>query len=182
MSLALLVIAAVSVVNGPRVRAALPERDPVLVGALGAVVGWVVLVPLAAGAGLLLDPVVLAASTVRMAAGVVLLVQGGVALVLPSPRPEPSLPGRRAALVPVAFPVTLTPGLGLLAVSGALDRSAPVALAAVAAALTTIPILALVRSTGSPLRTRALAGVARLTSGALILCGAGLLVNGLFDV
>ena len=110
MSLTLLVIAAVAVVNAPRVRTALPRVETVLVAGVGAALTWVVLVPLAALADAVIDGAAVASSTLRMATGLVLVLQGGLAFVTGAPRAEPSLPGRRAALVPVAFPVLLTPG------------------------------------------------------------------------
>ena len=77
---------------------------------------------LAALADAAIDGAAVASSTLRMATGLVLVLQGGLAFVTGAPRAEPSLPGRRAALVPVAFPVLLTPGLALLTVSGALEE------------------------------------------------------------
>ena len=102
MSLALLVIAAVAVVNPARVRAALPRVDTALVAAVGAALTWIALLPLAALADAVIDGASVASSTLRMATGLVLVLQGGLALVTGAPRPEPALPGRRAALVPVA--------------------------------------------------------------------------------
>ena len=134
MSLALLALAALCVVNPARVRAALPRQETVLVGGLGAGVAWLALVPLVALADAVIDAAQVASSTLRMAVGVVLVLQGGWAMVTRAPSAEPALAGRRAALVPVAFPVLLTPGLGLLAVSGAFDRTAPVALAVIGGA------------------------------------------------
>ena len=40
----------------------------------------------------------------------------------PRPEPEPALRGWRAAVVPIAFPTLLTPGLALLAVVGSADE------------------------------------------------------------
>lgn len=180
MSLALLALAALGVVNPARVRSALPREETVLVGAVGAGLTWLALVPLVALADAVLDAAQVASSTFRMAAGLVLVLQGGWAMVTGPPRPEPALPSRRAALVPVAFPVLLTPGLGVLAVSGALDRSAPVLLAVVACALVTVPLVACVRV--SALSPRVLAGLGRATAAVLVVAGLGLLMNGLFDI
>lgn len=180
MSLALLAIAAVCVVNPARVRAALPLREAPLVGALGAALAWVALVPAAALADAVLDSIHVASSTLRMAVGLVLVLQGLVLVVTRSPQAEPALPGRRAALVPVAFPVLLTPGLGLLAVSGALDRSAPVALAVLGAALALVPLAGCARA--SAVAMRAFDALARVTAAILVAGGAALVMNGVFDL
>jgi len=141
---------------------------------------WLALVPLVALADAVIDAAQVASSTLRMAVGVVLVLQGGWALLTRAPSAEPALAGRRAALVPVAFPVLLTPGLGLLAVSGALDRTAPVALAVMAGTLATVPLVACVRA--SALRPRVLDGLGRITAATLVVSGVGLVMNGLFDI
>lgn len=180
MSLALLALAALCAVNPARVRSALPREETVRVGALGAGLAWLALVPLVVLADAVLDAAQVAASTLRMAAGIVLVLQGGWVMVTRPPRPEPALPGRRAALVPVAFPVLLTPGLGVLTVSGALDRAAPVVLAVIAGALATVAVVGGVRA--SALSPRVLDGLGRVTAAVLVVAGLGLLMNGLFDI
>lgn len=180
MSLALLALAALCVVNPARARAALPREETVLVGALGAALAWLALVPLVALADAALDAAQVAASTLRMAVGVVLVLQGGWAMVTPAPRAEPALAGRRAAVVPVAFPVLLTPGLGLLAVAGALDRRGAVALAVMAGALAVVPLVACIRA--SALSPRVLDGLGRVTAAVLVVSGLGLVMNGVFDI
>jgi small neutral amino acid transporter SnatA (MarC family) len=180
VTLALLALAALCVVNPARARSALPPREPVVVGALGASVTWAALVPVATLADAVLDVAQVASSTLRMAVGVVLVLQGGVTVLTRGPGPDPALPGRRAALVPVAFPVLLTPGLAFLALAGALDRSAPVTLAVVAGALAAVPLVGGVRV--SPVRLKVLDGLGRLTAAALVAVGVALLVNGLYDL
>lgn len=180
MSLTLLVIAAVAVVNAPRVRTALPRVETVLIAGVGAALTWAVLVPLAALADAAIDGAAVASSTLRMATGLVLVLQGGLAFVTGAPRAEPSLPGRRAALVPVAFPVLLTPGLALLTVSGALDRAGPQTVAVMAGALAMVPLIAFVRVT--PVTLKVLDGLGRLTGAVLLLSGLALLMNGVFDI
>lgn len=177
MTLALLVLAAVAAVNAPRARAALPEDRAALVGALGAAATLVASVPLAAFAGPATRTLGLTVPTVRMAVGVVLVVIGVVHLVSRPPDAEPRLAGLGAALVPVAFPVLLHPALGLLVVAASLDRGAPVALAVTAVALATVPLLA-ARSRGLGV----MAGLARVLAALLVLCGFGLLMDGVFDL
>jgi small neutral amino acid transporter SnatA (MarC family) len=183
VSLLLLVVAAIAAVNAPRARSALPDEEPALIGALGAAVALVPLAVLAACAHPLIDALDLTSPTVRMAAGAALAVQGVVTMVTRPPAPEPRLAGRRAALVPVAFPVLLTPGLGLLTASGSLDRSAPTAVLVVAAALATVAAVAAVTSPPNrPTAGRVARGAAVLVAAALVLAGLGLVVDGLFDI
>jgi hypothetical protein len=180
VNLTLLAIAALCAVNPARARPALPADDAVIVGALGAALTWLALLPIVALADAALDAAQVASSTLRMGVGVVLVLQGAWTMLTPLPRAEPALDGRRAALVPVAFPVLLTPAVGLLAVAGALDRSAPVTAAVLGAALLLVPIVALVRP--SSLRSTVLGGMARLTAAVLVAAGIALVMDGLFDL
>lgn len=182
MSLWLLAVTMAAVVNPARARSALPVVDAARIGATGAAIAGLVLLPLTVGGRALVAQVDVAASTVRMGVALVLVLQGAVAIVTRPPLPEPGLAGRRAALVPVAFPVALTPGLGLLAMSGALDQSTLAAWAIAAAALLTIPVSARVVPTLSPVRARVLGGLGRATAAVLVLAGVALLMDGLFDI
>jgi small neutral amino acid transporter SnatA (MarC family) len=188
MTLPLLLFAAVCVVNAPRSRTAVPERD-VGVAALGAALTLFALVPAAAFAQPLLDLVSISAPTARLACGLLLVAMGVLAFGSPGPDPDPALPGWRAAIVPVAFPTLFTPGLAVLTVSASVDHSAVVALVAAAVALVTVPaVVALPVSsgispkTGGPVSERVLDGVGRLLAGLLVLAGLGLLFEGVFDV
>jgi small neutral amino acid transporter SnatA (MarC family) len=184
VSLLLLVVAAVAVVNAPRAWSAVPGGEPALIGALGAALALAPLVVVAAFAHPIVDALELTPPTLRMAAGTVLAVQGVVTMVARSPAAEPRLAGRRAALVPMAFPVLITPGLGLLAVSGSLDRSAPTTAVVLAAALATVPALAAARGPTDPPAApeRAIRAAAALLAAAAVVAGLGLVANGLFDV
>jgi small neutral amino acid transporter SnatA (MarC family) len=181
--LALAVLAAVLVVNAPRVRAALPDDDRLAVGALGAAVSLAALAVVAGLADPVADGLHLTASTIRMGVGAVLVLQGAAALLLSPPSAEPRLPGRAAALVPVAFPVLLTPGLGLLGLSMSLDRSAPVAVAVLAGALATVVVVAGLGSGRSgSVRPRMLRATGALLGAGLVLAGVALVIDGLFDL
>ncbi len=200
MTLSLFVLAAVCAVNAPRSRSVLPtdrgewfasadstestpgpNRLPVAVA--GAGLTLLVLVPIAAFAQPVLDLVDISPATVRIATGLLLAVTGILLVGWPMPMPEPSLPGRQAAVVPVAFPTLLTPGLALLALTASVDHSAPVALGVLAVALATLPAVATipVRPPGSA-QHRVLDGGARAVAGLLVLAGFGLLFDGVFDV
>lgn len=200
MTLSLFVLAALCAVNAPRSRSVLPtdgdgwfgsadntgirsrpKRLPVALG--GAGIALLILVPVAAFAEPLLDLVDISPATARIATGLLLVVTGILLVGWPLPSPEPSLPGRQAALVPVAFPTLLTPGLALLALTASADHSAAVALVVLAVALATLPGIAMipVRPPGSA-QHRVLDGSARAIAGVLVLAGFGLLFDGAFDV
>ena len=200
MSLPLFVLAAVCVVNAPRSRSVLPTdsggwfavadstestRRPkrLQVAVAGAGIALVVLVPIAALARPVLDLVDISPATARIATGLLLAVTGILLVGWPMPTPEPSLPGGQAALVPVAFPTLLTPGLALLTLTASADHSALVALVVLAIALVTLPAMAMipVAPRGSA-QHRVLDGSARAVAGVLVLAGFGLLFDGVFDV
>jgi hypothetical protein len=183
VTLTLLVVAALAAVNAPRARSALPEDDAVAVAGLGALATLAALVPLAAFAHPLADAVRVPGSTARMAVGVVLLVLGAAELLLlPPPAAAPALPGRWSSLVPVAFPVLLNPALGFLTLSASLDRGAPVALAAAAAALATVPVLGAGWRSRTPASLRIARALSRTGGAVLIGSGIALLINGLYDL
>ncbi|HEY8059044.1 MAG TPA: hypothetical protein VID94_09840 [Acidimicrobiales bacterium] len=178
MTLALFVLAAVCAVNAPRCHTVVRLWA---LAAVGAGLTFVVLLPLAVFADPLLDAVGISAATARLATGLLLLATGLLNFGWPRPEPVPALPGRRAALVPVAFPTLLTPGLALLAVVASADRGAPTSLVVMALALATLPAL-IALGPGGPTRDRVIDGLARLLSGLLVLAGFGLLMDGVFDI
>jgi small neutral amino acid transporter SnatA (MarC family) len=176
VTLSLFALAALCVVNAPRARHALGP-DPARTGALGATLAWAATLPGVVLAEPLADLVDISPATIRIAVGLLLVVTGVLTVGLPSPPPTPALPGRRAALVPVAFPVLFTPGLAFLGLSGSLDHSAPTAAVVLALALATVPLLGLVE-----LPERVRRGLARFLSGALVVAGVAVLVDGVFDI
>jgi small neutral amino acid transporter SnatA (MarC family) len=182
MPLLLFVVAALCTVNAPRARTALPTTPEArAVAALGAALTAAVLAVVAVVADPLLDLVSISPPSARLATGLLLVATGVLALGSPGPEPQPALEGRRAALVPVAFPTLLTPGLAALTVSGSVDHSAPCAFAVAAVALATLPLL-VAAAPESPLRRRVLDGLARALAGVLVLTAIGLLFDGVFDV
>jgi small neutral amino acid transporter SnatA (MarC family) len=183
VTIALLAVAAVVAVNPFRARAAVPEEGGVRIAALGAAAATALLLPIVALADPILDALHVAAATARIGAGAALAVVGAAELVLRLPRPEPALEGRRAALVPIAFPVLLTPAVGLLAVSGSADRGAGVALVVLAGAMATVPVATAVLPPGrSALGDRVAVGLARLTAAGLVAVGLALVLDGVFDI
>ena len=187
MTLPLFVLAAVCAVNGPRCRTVAPASGapgsipPPNLAGLGAGLTLLGLAPMALFADPLLDAVGISAATARLATGLLLLATGLLNFGWPTPEPEPALPDWRAALVPIAFPTLLTPGLALLTVSASVDRSSPTALVVLALALATLPAVVALPP-GGRTRSRVLDGLARLLSGLLVLAGFGLLMDGVFDI
>jgi small neutral amino acid transporter SnatA (MarC family) len=182
MPLLLFLAAALCTVNAPRSRTALPPTpEATAVAALGAAITAAGLAVLAVVADPLLDLVSVSAPSARLATGLLLVATGILAFGGPGPAPEPALPGRRAALVPVAFPTLFTPGLAALTVSASVDLSAPCAFVGVALSLATLPAI-VATEPESPVRRRVLDGVARLLGGLLVATGLALLFNGVFDV
>jgi small neutral amino acid transporter SnatA (MarC family) len=155
------------------------RRRMAAVAALGgAATAAVVLAVALAGDGLL-DLLHVSDPAARIAAGAVALVVGAADLIRRPPSPEPALPGWRAALVPVAVPLTLRPALILLAVSADADRGAGVVAAALAVA---VAALALTAAPSDGVGGRVLMWAARVTAAALVATSVLLLVDGVLAV
>jgi small neutral amino acid transporter SnatA (MarC family) len=174
MSFGLLLLGFVAAANPCRARLVLPRhRIAVALGALAA---------LAVGAGLvalgrpLVDALDVSAESFRLAAGVVLAVEGARTLVWPRPAAEPELPGLGAALVPVAFPILLQPGVVVLALAAGGDRVEWSGVAALAVAL------ALVDAADALPSHPLLVPGARVVGAVEILVGAALAISALNDV
>lgn len=181
MTLALLLVAAVAVVDAPRVRTCLPTQERVVVAAIGAAVSCTALLALALLTDPLLDLVAVPTTTARIAAGVLAAVTGVLTLVGRFPAPEPALAGRRAALVPIAFPTLFTPTLAALTVAGSADHGPTVTGLVLVVALATVPLVAPAPVGHTP-AARALDGLARLLAGVTVAAGVALVVDGLFDL
>ena len=152
-------------------------RIAALGGALGALA-----VSLAALLGdPLLDALDVSQPSFRLAVGLIAVVVGTADVFRRPPSPDLALPGWRAALVPVAFPLVARPTLLVLALGAGADRSALVALAAMAIGVGALTALsAWYPPDGRQART--LRWIARLLSAALVACGAVLAIDGLLDV
>lgn len=178
MSFAFLLVALVTSVNPCRLRLVLPERRTAV--ALGALIALGSGAAVAAVGDAFLDALDITPETFRLASAVVLALEGARALVLARPTREPELGGLGAALVPVAFPLLLTPGVVMLALTAGGDDIVGWAVAALGAAYA----LALL-STFIPRSTRAdalLAAGGRLLGAAEIAAGVALAVDSLHDV
>jgi small neutral amino acid transporter SnatA (MarC family) len=169
--------------NPARAAFGIPRADPragddpgwtgARVAAVGGAIGAFAVVVAAAFGAALLDALDVSDPSFALAAGLVALVTGAADLIRRPPRPEPALPGERAALAPVAFPLVARPALLVIAL-GADVLVAAGAMAVGVAALTAL-------AAASP-GSRALRWASRLLAAALLACGALLALDGLLDV
>jgi small neutral amino acid transporter SnatA (MarC family) len=179
-------IALIAAMNPLRVavgvpRAARPRPEILTIAALGALVGGALAFTAAAAAQPLLDAIDVSAPAFRIAAAAV----GGVAAIAAfarrPPPPDPALPGRRAALVPIAVPLVASPGLLLLSVSAYADRGA----AFVAGALVVAGALAVAATVLLPARgpeRRLAVWAMRLVAAVALATSVLLIIDGIFDV
>ena len=162
-------------------RAGRSPRSAVRVAAAGGAIGGLAVCAAAAVGGPLLDALDVSEPSFRIAAGVVAAVAGAIDLFRRPPSPEPALPGRRAALVPVAIPVVARPALLVVALGAGADQGVLVSAAAMATGVALLIGLAAGWPTEGS-RGRVLKWAARLLAAALIACGIVLSVDGIMDV
>jgi small neutral amino acid transporter SnatA (MarC family) len=178
VSFAFLAYALVAVVNPFRLRLALPERRAAV--ALGTLLALGAFAVIAAFGGRLLDAIDVSPESFRLGAAVVLALEGARALVFARPAPEPELAALKAGLVPVAFPLLLTPGVVALAVAAGGDGVEADAVGALAVALALV-----LAATLLPRGTRSdalLAAGGRLLAALEIVAGVSLAVDAIRDV
>jgi small neutral amino acid transporter SnatA (MarC family) len=178
MSFGFFLLAFAVALNPPLMRLAAPRRAEVLV--LGSLVALAVGAALAAAASGLLDALDISPESLRLAAGLVLSLEGLRVLVLPRPAAEAALPGLGAALVPVAFPLLLQPGVVMLSLAAGGDGTVGAAVGALAAALALVVLAAAVPV--GPRTVPLLAAGARLLGALEIAAGAALAVDAVRDV
>jgi small neutral amino acid transporter SnatA (MarC family) len=117
----------------------------------------------------------------RVAAGILAAIAGAADLFRRPPSPEPSLPGRRAALIPVAVPLVTRPVLLILALGAGADRDLLVSAGAMALAVgLLIGLTARVSIDGT--EGRVLRWAARVLAAGLVACGVVLTIDGVLDV
>ena len=178
MSFAFLLLALVASANPCRVRLVLPERREAV--ALGALIAFAAAAGVAAVGGAVLDVLDITPETFPLAAAVVLALEGARALVLARPAREPELGGLGAALVPVAFPLLLTPGVVMLTLTAGGDDDVALAVGALAVAFGLVLLMTLI-----PRGARSdalLAAGGRLLGAAEIAVGIALAVESVHDV
>jgi small neutral amino acid transporter SnatA (MarC family) len=143
MSFGFLLLAFVAAANPCRASLVLPPQPPAL--AVGALVALGTCAALAASGGVVLDALDVSPESFRLATALVLGLEGVRALLLPRPPTEPELPGLGAALVPIAFPLLLQPGVVMLALAAGADDVAGRAVGALAAAFGMVVLTGAVR-------------------------------------
>jgi small neutral amino acid transporter SnatA (MarC family) len=178
MTFAFLAFALAAAVNPCRLRLVLPDRRTAV--ALGALIALATVAAIAAVGGALLDALDVSPESFRLGAALVLALEGARSLLLARPAAEPELGGLGAALVPVAFPLLLTPGVVALGVAAGGDDVEAEALGAFALALALVLAATLV-----PRGERAdslLAAGGRLLAALEIAAGVALAVGAIRDV
>lgn len=185
--------ALVAGVNAPRAALAVPRAGRSRSGAarlaaLGGLGAGVTVVVVAASSGPLLDVVDVNPPALRIAAGVVAVAMGLLDLIRRAPAPEPSLPGWRAAIVPVAVPTLARAPLLVLALSAGADRGVALVAAAMAVGVGALTGLAALASPeadtpGERAASRTwLSWAGALLGASLVVAAAALVVDGVLDV
>ncbi|HEY5876744.1 MAG TPA: hypothetical protein VIT64_15665 [Ilumatobacteraceae bacterium] len=167
-------------VPSPSGREAERRRERTVIAAIGVAVGSVVLLAVAGVSDALLDAFYVSAPAFRIAAGIVGAAAGAYAMFVRHRSDLPVLPGRRAALVPVAVPLVVNAAAFLFAISAAADRGLPVVLGAIIAGSLLAVAATVVPAGGTA--DRSLGLVARATGGFLLLAGVLLVIDGVFSV
>jgi small neutral amino acid transporter SnatA (MarC family) len=178
VSFGFLLLAFTAAANPCRSSLVLPRRPPALV--LGALVALAACAAVAVSGGVLLDALDVSPESFRLAAALVLGLEGARALLLPRPPQEPELPGLGAALVPIAFPLLLQPGVVMLALAAGADEVAGSAIGALGVAFG-IVVLAGAARVGER-GERLLAAGGRLTGAVEVAVAVALAVDSLRDV
>jgi small neutral amino acid transporter SnatA (MarC family) len=189
MNTVLAFVALLAASNPPRRRAALSTGDTTAV-AIGAVMAAVLFTVLAATATPLIDALDVSAPNLRIAAGFALAIVAAHDLVRRVPPPGAALDGRRAALVPVFFPVLARPEVGLVALSVGADHG--VALTAASAAIAMAAVVGwhalLTPRTGigaddrAGVTVRVEHGMSALVAGAAVALGIAIIADGVFSI
>jgi small neutral amino acid transporter SnatA (MarC family) len=129
----------------------------------------------------LLDALDVSDPSFRTAAGLVAVLAGIADLFRRPPAPEPALPGRRAALVPVAVPLVARPALLVLALGAGADRDLLLTAGAMLVGVALLAGLTAAWPTEGP-RGRVLRWACRLLGAGLVACGVLLAIDGVLDV
>lgn len=181
MSAWLVFAAYVAAINPFRLREALPERDdradPVI-ATTGVAITLGVSALLVALSAHLLDGMQITPETFRIAAGIVAALVGVRVTVAPARKEEPELTGGWAALMPVAFPLLITPEVTALVLIFGATESAAVSVGGIATALAIAVALGMLRRRRPSLWTAS----ARLLAALLVVAGVALIVEGIRDV
>jgi small neutral amino acid transporter SnatA (MarC family) len=173
-----LLLAFAASLNPCRFRLAFAGRPEIV--ALGSAAALAVGAALCFSGEAVLDALSISPESFRLAAALVLTVEGVRALLAGSPRPASALQGLRAALVPVAFPLLLQPGVVVLALAAGGDDVAGKAIGALAVAL--LPVVGVSLVAGGTRADALLLAGGRLLGALEIVAGAALAVDAIRDV
>ncbi|MFQ5554067.1 MAG: hypothetical protein ACE5GC_01690 [Acidimicrobiia bacterium] len=184
MSLVFVALSYLASVNAARLRILLPQEPTTGKVRFDAVVGGSVAIlavalVMSGGARSLLDALSITDEMWRIATGLIVIAAGLRYVAFPATGEEPALGGRLSALVPVAFPLLLTPELFVLTVAFTVDESVGLAMAGVAIAFGVLLFISLVRRGSRP--ERWLAG-ARFHAALLVVVGVAIVIEGIRDV
>ena len=180
------IAALVLALNPPRAAFGVPRvgrssREVAWLVAVGGAIGGLGACVAAGLADPLLNALDVSDPSLRTAAGFLAVITGAVDLFRRPPPSEPALPGRQAALVPVAIPLVARPALLLMAASAGADRGVAVTAVAMVAGVALLAAVAARWPAEGP-RGRALRWAARLFAAGLVACGVLLALDGIFDV
>ena len=156
-------------------------RSAAGLAAAGGAIGALVVCAVAAAGDPLLEALDVSKSSFRTAAGLLAVLAGVADIFRRPPSPDPALPGRRAALIPVAVPLTARPALLVLALGAGADRGVLVSAVALALGVALLSGLVAVWPAEGP-RTRAGRWTPRLLGAGLVACGVILTLHGIWDI
>jgi small neutral amino acid transporter SnatA (MarC family) len=162
-------------------RAGRSAQEVIEVAAIGGAIGGLAVCAAAALGDPLLGLLDVSDPSFRTAAGILAGLAGAIDLFRRPPSPEPALPGRRAALVPVAIPVVARPALLVVALGAGADEGVLVSAAAIAAGVALLVGVVAAVPTEGP-RGRVLRWASRLLAAALVAGGVLLTVDGAMAV
>lgn len=183
MSLLWLALIAVAVANPPGVFLAAPH-SPVTwpARALSAVVVGAVAVTLAAASGPLLDALSLSPESFWWGAGAVLIIAGARWMIVGPPEPFPLSPGWpswAAGLVPLGFPLQLTPAVAVWAVAAGTEEGLRAGIVLGAAVVLTAALVGAGQAgRAGDMGAGLLGGLARVAGGGMAVAGGELVYRG----
>lgn len=178
MSFAFLLFAFAAAVNPCRLRLVLPASQAAV--ALGALLALAAGAAIALTGSVVLDALDVSPESFKLAAGLVLALEGLRTLILPRPAQEPELGGLGAAVVPVLFPLLLQPGVVILALTAGGEDVAGGAIGALAVALLMVCLAGLAKI--GPRGEALFVAGSRLLGSLELAAGAALAVDGIREI
>jgi small neutral amino acid transporter SnatA (MarC family) len=179
-------LVAIAIINPLRASLAVPRsgrgrNEIALIGVVGGLAGAALIVAVGATNGWLLDTLDVSRAAMRVAAGGLCALAGIVDIARKPPSAEPSLPGRRAALVPVAIPLFARPAIIVAGLSLVADHGLSLLTLSVAIAIAALGLAAPFVPDDGPMRVVLLWGV-RLLAAIAVVGGVLLSADGVLDI